>query len=287
MAAFPAAGFPLAAYLTRVGLSASLASATPTADLLAILMAAQSRALPFENLDVVLRRPISTHIADVSAKMLGTPRRGGYCFEHNTLLSAALGTLGYVVEPLLCRVRWNKRPDEATAFTHVALRVAVPRGEAYLVDVGFAGTNSIMPVPFGPPSSHVLPEGTFRVLDGATVTGYSTLQMEVRGEFRDLYMWRTGESASASDLAQSNFWSYAAPPARFTNEFFVARVVGDERHYLINDVYRIRAGHDVAASVTEEVVRDAAHLGRLLADVFGIDAPAGVSEAWERTYKRR
>jgi N-hydroxyarylamine O-acetyltransferase len=277
--------FPLLSYLSRVGLPASLASAPPTPDLLATLMAAQSRAIPFENLDVVLRRPISTHVVDVSAKLLGTPRRGGYCFEQYNLLSAALSCFGFEVDPLLCRVRWNKRPDEATAFTHVALRVATPKREAFLVDVGFAGTNSISPVPFGGDAS-ALPEGTFRVLDGATATGYSTLQMELRGEFRDLYMWRSGEVASSADLAQSNFWSYAAPSARFTNEFFAARVVGDARHYIINDVHRIRATLDSGAAVTEEVVRDAAHLARLLSDVFGIDAPAGISEAWERGFKR-
>jgi len=279
----------LAMYLSRVGLDASLAAAPPSVELLSALMAAQSRAIPFENLDVVLRRPISIHADDVAVKLLSAaPRRGGYCFEQNQLLSSALIALGFVVEPLLCRVRWGKAKDEATPFTHIALRVLLGpnSSESYLVDVGFAGTNSIAPLLLGGGAS-ALPEGTYRALDGATARGYTTLQLDVRGEWRDLYMWRTDEAASPADLAQSNLWSHAAPSARFTNEMFVARVVGDARHYLVNDVYRVRAALDGAAATTEEVVRDTAHLARLLSGVFRLDAPAGVAEAWARTYKRR
>ena len=77
-------------------------------------------------------------------KLVGS-LRGGYCFEQNVLLQMALEEKGYTVVPLLCRVRWGK-PDDAlgpnTAFTHLALKVRLDEGD-YLVDVGFAGTNSI------------------------------------------------------------------------------------------------------------------------------------------------
>jgi len=285
--------FPLAAYLSRLGLEPSLAADPPTPALLAQLMAAQSRAVPFENLDVVLRRPVSMHSSDVEGKLLGAaagaPRRGGYCFEQNVLLRGALEALGFGVEPLLCRVRWNKARGEETPFTHMALRVTLP-GEggaaAFLADVGFAGTNSLAPVPLDG-AACVLPEGTFRTAVGATAPGYTTLQLEVRGEWRDLYMWRSGEAASAADLEASNFFAHAAPQARFTNELFAARVVGEARHCLINGVYRVREALHGEAAVREEAVRDAAHLLALLGEVFAVDAPAGLGEAWERGFRRR
>ena len=290
----PARGgsFPLAAYLSRLCLDAALAAAPPSQTLLAQLMAAQSRAIPFENLDVVLRRPVSMHISDVSAKLLGAaagaPRRGGYCFEQNVLLGAALAALGFGVEPLLCRVRWGKAPGEATAFTHLALRVATgASAEAFLADVGFAGTNSVAPVPLGGGAS-ALPEGAFRAAEGATAAGYTTLQWQVHGEWRDLYMWRTGEAACQADLEAANFLAHAQPQARFVNEFFAARVVGEEgaRHCLVNGLHRVRAaaGGEV---LREEAVRDGEHLAQLLGGGFGVDAPAGAVEAWERAYRRR
>jgi N-hydroxyarylamine O-acetyltransferase len=292
----PARGgsFPLAAYLARLGLDAALAAAPPTPALLAQLMAAQSRAVPFENLDVVLRRPVSMHVSDVAAKLLGAaagaPRRGGYCFELNALLGSALAALGFGVEPLLCRVRWNKAPGEVTAFTHLALRVTAGAGAgaaAFLADVGFAGTNSLAPVPLGGGAS-ALPEGAFRAAEGATAAGYTTLQWQVRGEWRDLYAWRTGEAACQADLEAANFLAHAQPQARFVNEFFAARAVGEAgaRHCLVNGWYRVRAAQG-GEVLSEEAVRDGEHLAQLLGDVFGIDAPAGAVEAWERAYRRR
>ena len=47
----------------------------------------------------------------------------------NGLLGMALEAVGFAVAPLLCKVRWNKAPDEETTFTHTALRVTLPGGE--------------------------------------------------------------------------------------------------------------------------------------------------------------
>eukprot|EP01043_Picozoa_sp_COSAG02_P013861 COSAG02_NODE_561_length_20308_cov_42.799495_6_plen_87_part_00 len=51
------------------------------------------------------------------------------CFQMNGLLGMALEALGMEVARLLCKVRWNKAPDEETTFTHIALRVTLPNGE--------------------------------------------------------------------------------------------------------------------------------------------------------------
>jgi len=281
--------FSLAAYLARVGLDAAAVARPPSAPLLAALMAAQSRALAFENLDVVLRRPVSMAPDDVAAKLLGSARRGGYCFEQNVLLRAALEALGFGVDALLCRVRWGKASSEETAFTHMALRVTAPgAATAFLADVGFAGTNSVAPLPLDG-AAHALPEGRFRAVDddAGTAPGYTTLQWEVKGAWRDLYKWRRGEAASAPDLALSNFWSCSSPTARFTSQFFVARVVGDARHHILNDVHAVRRGLDGASAVEEERVVDEAHLARLLDGVFGLDAPAGALAEWARAYQRK
>ena len=92
-------------YLNRIGLK----HAPLKADLstLALVMAAHSRAIAFENIDVVRGKPISMARDDVEKKLVDD-LRGGYCWEQNTLLSMALEELGFDVVPLLCRVRWNK-----------------------------------------------------------------------------------------------------------------------------------------------------------------------------------
>jgi N-hydroxyarylamine O-acetyltransferase len=74
-------------YLNRIGLK----HAPLKADLstLALVMAAHSRAIAFENIDVVRGKTISMARGDVEKKLVDD-LRGGYCWEQNTLLSMAL-----------------------------------------------------------------------------------------------------------------------------------------------------------------------------------------------------
>ena len=119
MAAVEAQDDFLVKYVARVGLPPDL---QPTSAVLKAVMSAHTRAIAFENLDVALGRTISMDAEDVTRKLLDL-KRGGYCFEQNTLLKLALEAIGFQVTPLLCRVRWGKRPDEETAFTHMCLKV--------------------------------------------------------------------------------------------------------------------------------------------------------------------
>ena len=48
--------------------------------------------------------PVSLEVEDLERKLV-TERRGGYCFEQNLLLKAALEALGAEVEMFLARVR--------------------------------------------------------------------------------------------------------------------------------------------------------------------------------------
>lgn len=291
--------FSLASYLARVNLSTNGDGGTPSVasrELLGSVMAAQSRLISFENLDCVLRSPIDVSVSAIENKLVKS-RRGGYCFEQNTLLLTALRALGFHADPLLCRVRWNKEEGIDTPFTHLALRVRTSDGRWYLADVGFAGTNSIAPVELlegGMGSSSAaaegerLPEGLFRAVRDAVGwrVGYTTLQWHLKGAWRNLYCFRSDEVASEADMAQANFWSYAHPSARFTSSFFAARVVGDERHHILNDSYCIRRDHEGESKVEEEVIGDKGRLSDLLVSIFGIDAPSAVLTEWEARFKR-
>ena len=235
-------------------------------------MEAHSRAIAFENCDVVLNQKISIAHEDIEAKLVDGGR-GGYCFEQNTLLQMALKELGFTVTPLLCRVRWNKPDDTAgpnTTFTHMALSVALETGD-YLADVGFAGLASIAPVALSSTEPQTLPEGQFRVVDGSA--GYATLQLLVKSEWRSLYTWRRNEAAALVDLECANWISCTFPTARFTTSFFVCRVVDHERHHILNDHYVKRTGHGHDCTVEQARIRDKAELLRLLESVFGLHFP--------------
>lgn len=134
----------LHAYLERIG---HPQPGQPDLAALDSLIAAHLEHIPFENVDVLLGRPIRIGLDAVFDKLV-TQARGGYCFEQNTLLAAVLRTLGYGVTALAARVRWNVPDDVPTMQSHMLLRVEAAH-HSYIVDVGFGGPNPYraMPLP--------------------------------------------------------------------------------------------------------------------------------------------
>jgi N-hydroxyarylamine O-acetyltransferase len=113
----------------------------PTAENLLALHRAHMFAVPFENLDIHLGRPILCD-ADSFLDKIIRERRGGFCYELNGAFAALLTALGFEVPLLSARVA---RPDGnyGPDFDHLALRVNSPAPAeaaswlAELADVGF------------------------------------------------------------------------------------------------------------------------------------------------------
>src|SRR5262245_42021154 len=99
----------------------------PTLDTLRRLHRAHREAFLFENLSIQAGGSISVELQDIERKFLDE-RRGGYCFEHNTLFAAALRELGYDVVAFLGRVR--RGPPERWKRTHMVLRVELGSADA-------------------------------------------------------------------------------------------------------------------------------------------------------------
>ncbi|MFI6095212.1 arylamine N-acetyltransferase [Lentzea sp. NPDC051213] len=115
----------LDAYFARTGASASSS--------LTELHEAHVRAIPFENIDVMLGRVPSLDLVDIQDKLVAR-RRGGYCYEHQLLFTAVLERLGYTVARRMSRVKTGPR-------THMMSIV-----DGHLVDVGF-GAGMLHPMP--------------------------------------------------------------------------------------------------------------------------------------------
>lgn len=125
----------LDAYLARIGVVAR----PPSRAALDELHEAHVRTFTFDNVDVLLETHPGVDLDAVQAKFVGRGR-GGYCFEHTTLLGAALQRLGYTVERRLGRVG-----DPPTGRTHCVLVVTLD-GERLLADPGF-GLSLLRPIP--------------------------------------------------------------------------------------------------------------------------------------------
>ncbi|MGA9473198.1 MAG: arylamine N-acetyltransferase [Terriglobales bacterium] len=130
------------AYLARIDYRGPT---EPSAEALLALHRVHMLAVPFENLDIHLGRPIFCDEAAFLHKIVNE-RRGGFCYELNGAFAVLLDALGFHVTLLSACVAGadgNYSPE----FDHLTLRVDLPGvvGTAWLADVGF-GDSFIEPL---------------------------------------------------------------------------------------------------------------------------------------------
>lgn len=129
----------LAAYLKRIAYEGEL---SPTVETLFALHKAHLHAIPYENLDIHLGCKLSLDTQTIFNKLV-YKKRGGWCYEMNSLFAWALQELGFNVTLLGGAVGREKR-GEITQLNHLLLLIKLER--SYLADVGF-GDGSLYPLP--------------------------------------------------------------------------------------------------------------------------------------------
>ena len=114
----------------------------PNLATLRALHRAHQYAIPFENLDVQLRRPVVVDLQASYNKIVGQ-RRGGWCYEMNGVMGWALEEIGFDVMRMSAGVMRAQAGDTQLG-NHLCLLVRLD--QPYLVDVGFGGS-LIEPLP--------------------------------------------------------------------------------------------------------------------------------------------
>ncbi len=134
--------FDLVRYLERIQVAGPIDTDLAS---LARLQLAHLKAVPFENLDIHYGRPISLGAEEVFEKIV-LNKRGGFCYELNSLFCALLSEIGF--ETKIVSARGVKRDGGlAPEFDHLAIVVSIG-GMEYLSDVGF-GRFAITPLQIG------------------------------------------------------------------------------------------------------------------------------------------
>jgi N-hydroxyarylamine O-acetyltransferase len=259
--------FDLDAYLARLHLPAR-----PTLDGygLQALQRAHRLAVPFENLDVVLGRPIAIDTDAVFAKLV-TARRGGYCFEQNRLFADALAALGFAARPLLARV-WLGA-TEVPPLTHTFSLVAIDGGD-WIADPGFGGSYA-PPMPLVDGAEADSPDGARFRLGRDPAHGWmlhrlgSAASTDGRGPgegWVPQYSFTLAE-VFPSDLALANHWTSTAPDSRFRRHRIASIVLPHGFAALTDRAYRrTAAGEEQAGEITDPRV-----YRMRLSLMFGID----------------
>ncbi len=258
MTAIPDSAF-LDRYFGRIGYRGP---AEPTLDVLRQLHLLHPQAIPFENLAPYSGRSVALDLEAIAEKMF-TQRRGGYCFEHNTLLLAVLRQMGFHVTPLIARVRWQVPAEIHTGLTHMLLRVEL-EGRSWFVDVAFGSTTQTAPLAFLPDVPQATPHGTFRV---AQAEGELSLDFQTLSGWQTVYRF-TLEPAADVDFEIGNWYTSTHPQSVFLNSLLVSRTQPGARELMVNDTYIRR---DNAGDLQKYRYADAASWADCLRVRFGLD----------------
>ncbi len=253
----------LDAWLARLGIAAP---PSPTLQALDAVLAAHLASIPFENLDPLLRRPVRIDLDAVFDKLV-TRRRGGYCFELNTLLSAGLGALGYAVTPLAARVRWGVPDEVPTMTSHMLLRVEVAH-RSYLVDVGFGGPTPFRAMPLSEPADDGFPYRLAPSPAQAGTSAFHSYDLQARGDAGWIPVYRFDLTPQPPiDFVARNWYVSTHPDSVFLQRLMAARTDGGTRVTLANGELAERAPD---GSVRRTHLPHAEAVVQALSERFGI-----------------
>jgi N-hydroxyarylamine O-acetyltransferase len=245
------------AYLRRIGL--------PGGGGIPELHRAHASSIPFENLDPHRGLPVSLDSNDLERKLVAQ-RRGGYCFEQNLLLKAALEEMGAEVETYLARVRWRAN-GAVRPRGHLVLRARLD-DEDWHADAGFGLGTPLEPLPWGPGGEHEQSGWRFRIVQDDPEL---VLQTQDGGAWADVYGFQP-LPAPAVDLETANWFVSTHPGSPFVSGLIAARQDTDGRRTWLCDwsgALVLSEQSPGGGESAREVQRE--QIPQLLSERFGLD----------------
>lgn len=248
----------LDAYLARINYDGPRG---PTYDTLSGILRGHVANIPFESFDVLLGRTIRLDAEGLQAKLV-FDRRGGYCFEHASLMHAALEAIGFAPVRHSSRVLLFE-PRHESVRQHMFLTVAA-EGITYVVDPGFGPFACDQPIPIdgtpipaGAPTHRLAREGDDWFL------------FVTQGD-REVHGWVSKmEEEYPVDFEMMNHYIATHPASFFTRNVLASAATKEGRVNVMNQgVNIIRAG---AAEAMQ--LGDRKALRSLIAQHFGFDLP--------------
>jgi N-hydroxyarylamine O-acetyltransferase len=245
-----------AAYLQRIGLDA--AELRPDAESLRILQRSHLLNIPFENLDIHLKRPIAIDVGKFFEKIVNDGR-GGFCYELNGLFNELLRHIGFTTRLISARVfNGNTLGPE---FDHAAILVDIG-GESHLADVGF-GEFAAEPLRFVPGIVQSDATGLFSIEE--LQDGSFDVRKKHGEEWVSQYVFRDKDRELAEFAEMCDFQQYS-PDSHFTKKKVCSIMTADGRKTLTDTKFIVTS----AGARTETPVEGEDEFDRILAAEFGI-----------------
>jgi N-hydroxyarylamine O-acetyltransferase len=256
----------LPAYFDRIGYGGP---AAPTLQALSEVHRLHVAAIPFENLSPLIGDDVSLDLEDLEAKLVHGGR-GGYCFEHNLLLWAALRGMGFEAHGLGARVLWGAPADAPVRQrSHMALLVRLPEGP-HVADAGFGGMTMSAPLALQTHSPQPTPHEAFRLVE-APGDAWDVQADAGGGQWLPLYRFDLSPQLPV-DYEPANWFVATHPSSPFPSHLLGARAEPHRRLALFDTHFTVR---EQGKPPVERTVASLDELAQLLTQEFGLTLPPG------------
>lgn len=219
--------------------------------------------IPFENIDIQNKIPISLDPEAVYNKVVRN-RRGGYCYELNSLFCRLLRQSGYQVEMIACRV--SRGHDFGAAFDHMALLVYLDN-HIYLADVGF-GSFTMKPLLLTTEREQYDGRERFQIRDYGMIDGERYYAAEKSRQGRSqraaVYIFSCTPHAIQA-FEEMNRWQQTHPGSHFVQNFICSKPTEQGRISMINHYFT-----ETEAGRKKQRIVDDAERSLLLQQYFDI-----------------
>lgn len=197
----------------------------PDARTLQGLQLAHMLNVPFENLDIGLKRPIRLSEEALWDKII-VQKRGGFCYELNGLFAGLLKEIGFDVTYLNARV-YNREGNLGIDFDHLALLVRISdQPGRWLVDAGF-GDSFHEPLSFEESGEQVQDLRSYRLEQ--TPDGYIVWQKNYDGSWERQYFFDLTPRNFPIDYEAACLYHQTSPRSSFTRGSIISKATTDGR----------------------------------------------------------
>jgi len=248
-------------YFERIGFSDEVKINIETLEKLNYL---HTLSIPFENINPFLKIPVQIDINSIQKKLINN-KRGGYCYEQNTLFFHILTEIGFHVQPLAGRVVWNDSIDAITSLTHMFLVVTLNEIE-YLVDVGFGAQTLTSPIQF------VLNLGQKTSLEIYQIIEFENdfvLQTKINNEWKSMYRFNRNKQYFV-DFEIGNWYTSTNPNFIFTKILYLAKPSENGRVSLINTTFK---KHYQNGKIETTKIGSIEELKQIITSQFNLELP--------------
>ncbi|XP_077541172.1 arylamine N-acetyltransferase-like [Haemaphysalis longicornis] len=254
-----------AAYLARLGVPKPV---SPDLDTLRSLVEAHLTKVAFENVDVLLHRPINLDANSLFAKIVERGR-GGYCFELNSFFARLLQAMDYRLRLRLARVCWGMPRDAPTRHNYHLVLIVQLFDKDYLVDVGIGGPNPYLPLPLIPGMEGAEHPYTLRTPDAGEDFESGTLELCVRGGDDWIPIYRIDPHDQLwEDCVPLNWYMSTHPNSIMRRWLLLGRSDSKGWLTLVNGRYRRRLRNAGCNAVERRDIQDVDELLSILREKF-------------------